>query len=171
MHTTSPFKTTLIFKSYQNPFRMLLLRCNPHPLKATAQLPRMSPKTFPQAQRDPVWGEPARLEFDATKSLVRMDTSVARHHIQQGAEVLYMIPVYEEKMKEGKLVRKVRLVVNGKHYNKHGSTYARPLAARNFSSSCIFSQPLTATSITSMRTELFSTQGTPVGTMFLIKRC
>jgi len=53
-----------------------------------------------------------------------MDTSVARHHIQQGAEVLYMIPVYEEKTKEGKLVRKVRLVVNGKHHNKHGSTYA-----------------------------------------------
>ena len=67
------------------------------------------PKTFPQALRDPVWGEPARLEFDtiltSTKSLVRMDTAIARHHIQQGAEVvLYMIPVYEEKMKEGKLV-------------------------------------------------------------------
>jgi hypothetical protein len=53
-----------------------------------------------------------------------MDTAIARQHIQQGAEVLYMIPVYEEKIKEGKLVRKLRLVVNGKHHNKHGSTFA-----------------------------------------------
>jgi hypothetical protein len=56
------------------------------------------PKTFPQALRDPVWGDPARLEFEtiltSTKSLVRMDTAIARQHIQQGAEVLYMIPVY-----------------------------------------------------------------------------
>jgi hypothetical protein len=51
-----------------------------------------------------------------------MDTVIAHQHIQQGAEVLYMIPVYEEIMKEGKLVRKVRLVDNGKHHNKHGST-------------------------------------------------
>jgi hypothetical protein len=53
-----------------------------------------------------------------------MDTALARQHIQQGAEVLNMIPVYEEKMNEGKLVRKVILVVNGKHHNKHGSTNA-----------------------------------------------
>ncbi len=62
-------------------------------------------KTFPQALRDPVWGEPARLEIEtilaSTKSLVRMDTVLARQHIQQGAEVLYMIPVYGDKMKEG----------------------------------------------------------------------
>jgi hypothetical protein len=59
------------------------------------------PRTFPQALRDPVWGEPARLEFETilntTQSLVRMDTAIARHHIQHGAEVLFMIPVYEEK--------------------------------------------------------------------------
>ena len=73
------------------------------------------PKTFPQALRNP-----ARVEFEtilnSTQSMVRMDAAIARHHIQQGAEVLYMIPVYEEKIKEGKLVRKVRLVVNGKHH-------------------------------------------------------
>ena len=43
------------------------------------------PKTFPQALRDPVWGEPARLEFEtiltSTKSIVRMDTALARQHI------------------------------------------------------------------------------------------
>lgn len=62
------------------------------------------PRTFPQALRDPVWGEPARLEFETilntTHSLVRMDAAIARHHIQQhGAEVLYMIPVYNMKQK------------------------------------------------------------------------
>ena len=94
------------------------------------------PRTFPQALRGPVWGEPARLEFETilntTHSLVRMDAAIARHHIQHGAEVLYMIPVYEEKMKEGKLVRKVRLVVNGKHHNKHGSTYASTPSREEF---------------------------------------
>ncbi len=43
------------------------------------------PKPFPQALRDPVWSEPARLEFEtiltSTKSLVRMDTALARQHI------------------------------------------------------------------------------------------
>jgi hypothetical protein len=41
-----------------------------------------------------------------------------------------MIPVYEEKIKEGKLVRKVRLVVNGKNHNKHGSTIATSTHSR-----------------------------------------
>ena len=94
------------------------------------------PKTFPQALRDPVWGEPARVEFETilntTQSMVRMDAAIARHHIQHGAEVLYMIPVYEEKIKEGKLVRKVRLVVNGKHHKKHGSTYASTPSREEF---------------------------------------
>ena len=34
--------------------------------------------------------------------------------------------------KEGKLVRKVRLVVNGKHHNKHGSTYASTPSREEF---------------------------------------
>ena len=55
-------------------------------------------KSFPPALRDSTWGGPAHLEFDinltSTKSLVFMDTDIARpHNIQQGAEVLYMIPV------------------------------------------------------------------------------
>jgi hypothetical protein len=44
-----------------------------------------------------------------------------------------MVPVYEEKMiDEGKLVRKVRLVVNGKHHNKHGSTFASAPSREEF---------------------------------------
>ena len=35
-------------------------------------------------------------------------------------------------MKEGKLVRKVRLEVNGKHHNKHGSTYASTPSREEF---------------------------------------
>eukprot|EP01036_Dinobryon_divergens_P039181 gene39181-51586_t len=65
-------------------------------------------------------------------SMVRMDAAIARHHIQHGAEVLYMIPVYEEKIKEVKLVTKVRLVVNGKHHKKHGSTYASTPSREEF---------------------------------------
>ena len=34
-----------------------------------------------------------------SQSLLRMDTAIARHHIQHGAEVLYMIPVYNMKRK------------------------------------------------------------------------
>jgi hypothetical protein len=48
---------------------------------------------------------------------------VPSRHIRDSAEVLYMHPVYEEKLKEGKVVRKVRLlVINGRnHTNKHGN--------------------------------------------------
>ena len=35
-----------------------------------------------------------------------------------------MHPVYEEKLKEGKVVRKVRLVINGCNHTKHGNTYS-----------------------------------------------
>jgi len=35
-----------------------------------------------------------------------------------------MIPVYEEKIKNGKLVRKVRLVADGRFHHKHGNTYS-----------------------------------------------
>ena len=55
---------------------------------------------------------------------MRIDADLAKKHIEAGAEVLYMLPVYEEKIKDGKVVHKVRLVVNGKHHNQHGPTYS-----------------------------------------------
>ena len=86
------------------------------------------PKTFKQALAHPKWGEPAHTELriltEENKAMVRIDSDLAKQHIENGAEVLYMIPVYEEKIKDGKVVHKVRLVANGKHHNQHGPTYS-----------------------------------------------
>jgi len=86
------------------------------------------PKSFAKALLDPEWGEPARSEFNTiveeNNAIVRIDPTLARQHIRDGAEVLYMHPVYEKKLKEGKVVRKVRLVINGRHHTKHGNTYS-----------------------------------------------
>jgi hypothetical protein len=86
------------------------------------------PKTFKQALAHPKWGEPAQTELriltDENKAMVRINADLAKQHIEAGAEVLYMIPVYEEKIKDGKVVHKVRLVANGKHHTQHGPTYS-----------------------------------------------
>ena len=88
------------------------------------------PKNFTAALHDPLWGEPARVEFDTivvdTKAVVEIDRQIARAHIENGAEVLRIIPVYEEKIKNGQLVRKVRLVADGRFHTKHGQTYSPP---------------------------------------------
>ena len=86
------------------------------------------PKTFTAALRDPVWGDAARLEFETltkgTGAIVEVDQAVAWENIRQGAQVLRMFAVYEEKIKDGKLVRKVRLVADGRHHSQHGPTYS-----------------------------------------------
>ena len=86
------------------------------------------PKNFTAALRDPTWGEPARIEFDTivvdTKAVVEINSDKAKAHIDNGAEILRMIPVYEEKIKNGKLVRKLRLVADGRNHIKHGNTYS-----------------------------------------------
>jgi hypothetical protein len=86
------------------------------------------PKTFTAALRDPVWGDAARLEFETlTKgsgAIVEVDQAVAWENIKQGAQVLRMFAVYEEKIKDGKLVRKVRLVADGRKHSQHGPTYS-----------------------------------------------
>ena len=49
------------------------------------------PKNFTAALHDPLWGEPARVEFDTivvdTKAVVEIDRQIARSHIENGAEV------------------------------------------------------------------------------------
>ena len=45
-------------------------------------------------------------------------------HIEFGAEVLRMMPMYEEKIKNGQLVQKIRLVADGRFHVKHGNTYS-----------------------------------------------
>jgi hypothetical protein len=85
------------------------------------------PKSFVKALHDPVWGEPSRVEWNTlieTKALVEVDKKLAYEEIKNGADLVILFPVYEEKIKDGILVKKVRLVGNGKtHYNA-GDTYA-----------------------------------------------
>jgi hypothetical protein len=86
------------------------------------------PRRFDLALKDPVWGEAARSEWDtltkSTRCIVDVDQEIAKQNIADGADCLSLIPVYEEKIKDGKLVRKVRLVANGKYHKQFGSTYA-----------------------------------------------
>jgi hypothetical protein len=86
------------------------------------------PKSFSAALKDPVWAEPARAELAQltvnTNCIVECDQQIAAENIRAGAEVLRLLAVYEEKVKEGVLVRKVRLVADGRRHLKHGPTYA-----------------------------------------------
>lgn len=87
-----------------------------------------TPRRFVDALRHPIWGDPARDELktldDETGCIVPINADLAIEHIKAGAEVLTLIPVYEEKIKEGKLVHKVRLVADGSKHNVHSSTYS-----------------------------------------------
>ena len=80
------------------------------------------PKSFVKAFLDTEWDTPARSKLNTiveeNNASVRIDPELTRQHIRDGAEVLYMHPVYDEKLKEGKVVRKVRLVIDGRN-NRH----------------------------------------------------
>jgi hypothetical protein len=86
------------------------------------------PKNFTAALKDPIWGEAARTEFNKimvdTRAVVEVDRDTAVENIKKGAEVLRMLAVYEIKIKEGKEVKQVRLVADGRQHNLHGATYA-----------------------------------------------
>jgi len=86
------------------------------------------PKNFEHALRDPVWGQAARDEFltvsDGTGTLVDCNKEVARENIRNGAQVLRLIAVYEEKVRDGVIVKKVRLVADGRTHHIHGPTYS-----------------------------------------------
>ena len=77
---------------------------------------------------DPYWGEPARNEFNTitkeTHTCVEIDKEIAQEMIKNGAQVLRILTVYEEKEKEGKTVRKVRLVADGRTHRPASSTYS-----------------------------------------------
>lgn len=85
------------------------------------------PKSYPDALVDAKWGEAARTEWNTlveTKALLLVDTEFAKESIRKGADLVVLFPVYEEKEKEGKLVRKVRLVGDGRTHYSAGSTYS-----------------------------------------------
>ena len=86
------------------------------------------PRSFTAALMDPMWGVPARNEYEIitteTGSIINCNQEVARENIKNGADCLRMIAIYEEKIRNGALVRKVRLVVDGSKQKNHGATYS-----------------------------------------------
>jgi hypothetical protein len=85
------------------------------------------PKNYTAALSDNKWGDPARAEWSTlldSKAMIEVDRSIALAEIRKGADVVVLFPIYEEKMKEGQLVRKVRLVGNGKTQFNAGPTYS-----------------------------------------------
>ena len=84
------------------------------------------PRTWTEALRHPLWGDAARTEKDTLleKSMVLIPEAIAREAVLSGAEIVNLFPVFEEKVKEGKTVYKVRLVGDGRQQQKAGDTYA-----------------------------------------------
>lgn len=88
------------------------------------------PRTFAQALKDPVWGDAARKEWNTlieTNAIVAVDKEFALKCLRgeaSKADLVTLFPVYEEKIKEGQLVRKVRLVGDGRTHYHAGDTYA-----------------------------------------------
>lgn len=85
------------------------------------------PRTFQEALRDRIWGQPAQAEVSglvAAGTIVQCRRELAQEAIAAGADFVIVFPVYEEKVKAGEVVRKVRLVCNGKTQIGAGETYS-----------------------------------------------
>ena len=89
--------------------------------KSTVLIKVNVPGSFQKALVDKVWGEGARAEWETlhdTRTIMQVDASLAREAVWKGeTDIIYMFPIYEKKLKEGKVVYKVRLVCNGKTQN------------------------------------------------------
>jgi hypothetical protein len=86
------------------------------------------PKSLFAAMSHPVWGEAARTEFgvvtQGTGAIVKVNQQIAKENISNGADCMIMLAVYEEKIKDGIIIKKVRMVANGKQHKNHGPTYS-----------------------------------------------
>ena len=86
------------------------------------------PNGFNAAMVDQKWGDAARTEFEtittATGTLVEVNKQIADENIRNGAQVLRLLAVYEEKVRDGVTVEKVRLVADGRTHHIHGPTYS-----------------------------------------------
>ena len=86
-----------------------------------------TPKGFQKALTDPLWGDAARSEWETLlhETIYVVPREIADEDIRErGSDLVYLFPVYEEKMREGKLVRKVRLVADGRGHSTAGKTYS-----------------------------------------------
>lgn len=86
------------------------------------------PKSIQEALRHPKWASPTSKEVstlkEGTRTLLQVDQEIAKQQIANGCECLILFPVYEEKIKDGELVYKVRLVANGKKQKQFGESYS-----------------------------------------------
>jgi hypothetical protein len=84
------------------------------------------PKNFMEALRHPEWGDAARKEFNdiLEKAMIKVDKQIAIEAIARGCDCLTLFPVYEIKERNGVIVRKVRLVADGRHHATAGPTYS-----------------------------------------------
>jgi hypothetical protein len=85
------------------------------------------PKTYIDALKDPEWGDAARKEWNTmmeTRAIVEVNAEAAKRAIADGADLVVLFPVYEEKEKEGRIVKKVRLVGDGRTHYGATNTYA-----------------------------------------------
>jgi hypothetical protein len=85
------------------------------------------PKTYVDALKHPDWGEAARKEWNTmmeTRAIVEVNAEAAKRAIADGADLVVLFPVYEEKEKDGKVVKKVRLVGDGRTHYGATNTYA-----------------------------------------------
>jgi hypothetical protein len=85
------------------------------------------PRNYLKALEDSKWGDPARKEWSTlidTKAIVEVDSELAKEEIRNGADLVILFPVYEEKIKEGETVFKVRLVGDGRTQYSASSTYS-----------------------------------------------
>jgi hypothetical protein len=75
-----------------------------------------------------LWGDAARQELNtliSTGAIVEIDAELAKNALKfQGADLVLLFPVYEKKVKEGKVVLKVRLVGDGRTHYHAGDTYS-----------------------------------------------
>jgi hypothetical protein len=85
-----------------------------------------TPKNFKEALQHSVWGESARKELNdvTSKAMIEISDEIAKEAIARGCDVVTLFPVYEEKMRDGVLIRKVRLVGDGRTHNQAGATYS-----------------------------------------------
>jgi hypothetical protein len=83
------------------------------------------PRNFIEALRDKVWGEPARKEMELLKDkvIMRVSSDEARKIREAGCDIVRLFPIYEEKLRDGVEVRKVRLVADGRTHTPVGPTY------------------------------------------------
>ena len=92
------------------------------------------PRNFGEALRHPLWGEAARKELNdlLEKAMIRIPADIALEGIANGSDCLTLFPVYESKIRDGKLVHKVRLVADGRRHATAGPTYSSTPSREEF---------------------------------------